>query len=304
MGAEFAARLALAMACAVAAVPAVAQQAASPAPQTVLPPEQRPAARPFHASKIILVGDSTMQANSGWGGSFCARHVTMSVACVNMGRGGRSSYSYRAEGSWDIALGEMRATGFDHVWVLIQFGHNDMPGKPERSTELAAEFPQNLRRYVEDVRAAGAVPVLVTPLVRRQFLSGKLVNDLLPWADAIRKVAAEMGVAVVDLNAASAAQVEMMGPTAANRLAELPPSPEVAAAAMTGTTIPAATAVSPPGGRPEPVPADQATTGPSGKVNLAFDYTHVGRDGADFFAAMVTDLLARAVPETRGMLIR
>jgi len=297
MGMGFAVRLGAAIG-AMAAMPAAAQQAVPPiaAPAVaVLPPGQRPVARPFHASKIILVGDSTMQANSGWGGSFCGRHVTMSVACVNLGRGGRSSYSYRAEGSWEIALGEMKAAGFDRVWVLIQFGHNDMPGKPERSTELGTEFPANMRRYVEEVRAAGAVPVLVTPLTRRQFVGGRLVNDLLPWSDAIRKVAAEMQVAVVDLNAASAAAVDAMGPTAGNRFAQVPPSPEVAAAAATGTTIstpPLLVAVPPP------------TDGPSGKVNLAFDYTHVGREGADFFAAMVAELLARAVPETRGVLIR
>jgi lysophospholipase L1-like esterase len=146
------------------------------------------------------------------------------------------------------------------------------------------------------VRAAGAVPVLVTPLTRRSFVGGKLQNDLVPWSDAIRAVAAELQVAVVDLNAASAAAVDAMGPTAGNRFAEVPPSAEVAAAAVAGTTIstpPVLLAVTPP-----------PTDGPSGKVNLAFDYTHLGREGADYFAAMVTELLARAVPETRSVLIR
>ena len=114
----------------------------------------------MRASKIVLVGDSTTAVQGGWGGSFCAEHVTSFVACVNLARGGRSSGSYIAEGSWDLALAEMRTPGFVNTWILIQFGHNDQPGKPGRSTDLATEFPANLRRYVTEARAAGAKPVL------------------------------------------------------------------------------------------------------------------------------------------------
>jgi lysophospholipase L1-like esterase len=157
--------------------------------------------RPIAASKIILVGDSTTAVIGGWGPSFCAYHVTSFAACVNLARGGRSSGSYRAEGSWDLALAEMRTPGYKNVWVLIQFGHNDQPGKPGRSTDLATEFPANMARYVDEVRAAGAKPVLLTPLTRRIFKDGKLQNDLEPWAAAIRKVAAEKKVPLLDLNA-------------------------------------------------------------------------------------------------------
>lgn len=46
--------------------------------------------------KVILIGDSTMQPNSGWGGAFCAYHVNFSITCVNMAKGGRSTSNYRA----------------------------------------------------------------------------------------------------------------------------------------------------------------------------------------------------------------
>ena len=118
------------------------------------------AQKPIRASKIILVGDSTTAVQGGWGGSFCAEHVTSFAACVNLARGGRSSGSYIAEGSWELALAEARAPGYVNKWILIQFGHNDQPGKPGRSTDLATEFPANLRRYVNEARAAGAKPVL------------------------------------------------------------------------------------------------------------------------------------------------
>lgn len=244
-----------------------------------------PSVKPIRAVKIILVGDSTTAVNSGWGGSFCALHVTFLAACVNMARNGRSTRSYREEGSWKLALAEARAREFSDTWILIQFGHNDQPGKPGRSTELATEFPANLRGYVAEALAAGAHPVLLTPLTRRQFAAGQLQNDLAPWAAAIVKVAAETHVPLVDLNALSAKAVQEMGPSAADKLAQMPPSPEVAAAAASGTTIPAQTGVA------------------AGKANIAFDYTHLGRDGADFFAKMVTDELAVQVPALRPYLV-
>jgi lysophospholipase L1-like esterase len=266
------------------------------------------AVKPIRAVKIILVGDSTTAVHSGWGGSFCAHHVTSFVACVNLARGGRSTRSYREEGSWKLVLAEVKSHGLADTWILIQFGHNDQPGKPGRSTDLATEFPANLRRYVDEALSAGAHPVLLTPLTRRQFVAGRLQNDLAPWAAAVAKVAAEKHVPVVDLNALSAKAVQQMGPTEANKLAQMPPSTEVAAAAAAGTTIPAQTGVAPL--TPTSVAdttltqkSDKTTAAPMGKVNRAFDYTHLGRDGADYFATMVTDELAAQVPSLSQYLV-
>lgn len=263
--------------------------------QQAVPPVQ-----PINAIKVILVGDSTVQAGSGWGGAFCGHHLTSFAACVNLGRGGRSSSSYTAEGSWQLALNEMATPGFTATYVLIQFGHNDQPGKPGRSTDLVTEFPVNIARYVTETRAKAATPVLVTPLARRQFKAGKLDNDLVPWADAIRKIAADTSTPLLDLNADSAAALQALGPVLAARFAQLPPSPEVAAALQTGTTI-AASGVTPP-----PAPAyGAASTGfdPMADPKLAFDYTHLGREGADFFAAMITRELLAAVPALRRYLV-
>jgi lysophospholipase L1-like esterase len=258
--------------------------------------------KPIHAVKIILVGDSTTAVGSGWGGSFCALHVTSFVACVNLARGGRSTRSYREEGSWKLVLAEVRSRGFADTWILIQFGHNDQPGKPGRSTDLKTEFPANLGRYVDEALAAGAHPVLLTPLTRRQFVAGRLQNDLTPWAAAVAKVAAEKQVPSVDLNTLSAKVVQEMGPTEANKLAQMPPSSEVAAAAAAGTTITAQTGVAPSTPGAADIVTDKATA-PLGKVNKAFDYTHLGRDGADYIAAMVTQELAAQVPSLGQYLV-
>lgn len=255
---------------------------------------------PIQASKIILVGDSTTAVIGGWGPSFCADHVTSFAACVNLARGGRSSGSYRAEGSWDLAMAEMRTPGFEHTWVLIQFGHNDQPGKPGRSTDLETEFPANLERYVKEARQAGATPVLLTPLTRRMFKDGKVQNDLAPWAEATRRVAEKTKTPLIDLNASSVAAVEKMGAAAATRFSQVPPSEEVLAAARTGTTIDGSIGAPP---RQERPPSDVAGMAPMGWARLSFDYTHLGQEGADYFAKMVTDELALEVPEMRPLLV-
>src|SRR6201994_1895586 len=79
--------------------------------------------------RIILVGDSTMAVKSGYGPGFCAL-VTESATCLDMAKGGRSSGSYRAEGSWAEVMDQLKDNArFKHTYVLIQFGHNDQPGK-------------------------------------------------------------------------------------------------------------------------------------------------------------------------------
>lgn len=275
---------------------------ATPAqPAAVTDVEARKATKAITVKKIILVGDSTTQVGSGWGGSFCANHVVSFVACVNLGRGGRSTFSYIAEGSWDIALNEARTPGFSQVYVLIQFGHNDQPGKPGRSTDLATEFPANLKRYVTEARAAGAIPVLVTPLTRRSFKNGSLQDDLAPWAEATIAVAKELNVPLVDLHATSVAAVQEMGPVKAIDLAEMAPPPEVYEAAKSGTTI----------GAPKPAtpntPATPASTEvvvtPQARPTVVFDYTHLGWKGADLFSAQVANELARVVPDLRKDLV-
>ncbi|WP_062767142.1 rhamnogalacturonan acetylesterase [Sphingopyxis terrae] len=256
---------------------------------------ERTDAEPLSPYKIILVGDSTMAPHSGWGGAFCAGHVKSSVACVNAGRGGRSTRSYRQEGSWDIALGEAKVPGYRATYVLIQFAHNDQSSKAERWTDETSEFPANLRRFVEEVRAAGAVPVLVTPLTRREFRDGELRNTLASWSDQVRNVAKAMDVPLVDLNALSAAQVQKMGAETATQLAQEAPSDEELAAARAGTTLAA---------RPAPPPPPPITgKGARGQVTRKFDYTHLGDVGAEVTARLVTQALAVAVPGLASQLV-
>ncbi|WP_083749086.1 GDSL-type esterase/lipase family protein, partial [Pelomonas sp. KK5] len=164
--------------------------------------------------RLILVGDSTLAPNNGYGDALCAR-LKPQVACLNVAKNGRSSGSFRAEGLWDAKVLAPLAdkSVYKTSYVLIEFGHNDQPGKPGRSTDLKTEFPINIARYVDEVRAAGGTPLLATPLTRRSFdgKEGRLQNDLQPWADATKRIAAEKQVPLIDLLAASGAAVQAMG---------------------------------------------------------------------------------------------
>lgn len=226
--------------------------------------------------RIILVGDSTMATRTGYGDAFCAQLVA-GASCINLARGGRSSGSFRAEGRWDEVQALLKdGASFAGTWVLVQFGHNDQPGKPGRSTDLVTQFPANMARYVDEAKALGGIPVLVTPLTRRAFRSTPagdyLKDDLAPWAAATRRIAQEREAALIDLHALSAAAVQRMGQDEADTLAQAP--------------RPANYGASPPAGSVEP----------QGAPKSAFDRTHVGPEGARLFSRMVAGELVRLFP--------
>lgn len=156
-------------------------------------------------TRIALAGDSTVTDKAGWGAAF-AKLLVPEAECLNFAASGRSSKSFRDEGRWQKVLASKPA------FILIQFGHNDMPGKgPERETDPATTFQENLSRYIDDARAVQAQPILVTSLARRVFENGKLRGELRPWADAAAKVAQEKKVPLVDLFARSMALHEKLG---------------------------------------------------------------------------------------------
>jgi lysophospholipase L1-like esterase len=268
-------------------------QTAAPVPRTDAPP--------LEVYKVILVGDSTTAPHSGWGGAFCAHHVKWRIACLNLGRGARSTRSYRSEGAWDIALDEMKVDGYKKVFVLIQMGHNDQARhKPERWTDETTEFPDNLRRFVKETRRAGAVPLLVTPLARREFKDGALNDTLASWSAQVRKVATELKVPLIDLNARSAQLAQKLGPVGAMDLAQAPPSEAEVAAAKNGTTLP--TPPSSPAAAEDKV-EHVGKSGARAYVTVKFDYTHLGPQGAALTAATIAEELALAAPELAGLLV-
>lgn len=162
--------------------------------------------RPDTRVLVALAGDSTVTDKAGWGAAF-AKLLGPDASCTNFAGGGQSSKSFRDSGNWQKVLAAKPA------YVLIQFGHNDMPGKgPHRETDPATTYPENLARFVDEARAIGATPILVTSMARRTFVEGKIRGELAPWSEAARKVAAEKKVPLVDLFARSVALLEKLGP--------------------------------------------------------------------------------------------
>src|SRR3954464_5867211 len=116
----------------------------------LVPSPARAAGEPARKVRLVLVGDSTVVDNGGWGAAF-AKLLGPGAECVNMARSGHSTKSFRDKGFWAKAL-EQKPN-----FVLIQFGHNDMPGKgPERETDPKTTYRENLARFIDEARAAGA----------------------------------------------------------------------------------------------------------------------------------------------------
>ena len=159
---------------------------------------------------IALVGDSTVAKGSGWGSAF-AELFDGQVSVRNFAVGGRSSKSFLGENRWRPVLAAKPS------YVIIQFGHNDQPGKgPDRETDPATTFRDNLKRYVDEARQAEAEPILVTSLVRRQFgPDGTILSSLAPYAEGTRAVAKERNVPLLDLHAWSETYYNGIGQEAA-----------------------------------------------------------------------------------------
>jgi lysophospholipase L1-like esterase len=192
------------------AVPEVAKYVRPEA--ATLPPAGEKAMRIINGgpAKIVLVGDSTVATGGGWGPGFCA-DFNQNIDCIDVALNGRSSKSFIDEGAWKKAL------DLHGDYYLIQFGHNDQKTAPALFTDPETTFPANLRRFIADVRAIGAIPVLVTSLSRRTYKDGVLVEDLKPYVDATRRVGAEEYVTVIDLNQMSVALLHKMNQEEADK---------------------------------------------------------------------------------------
>lgn len=245
---------------------------------------------------IFTIGDSTMankklegeNPERGWG-QMLSRYFTDDITIDNHAVNGRSSKSFIDEGRWDAVLSKIQKGDY----VFIQFGHNDEKDDPNRHTDPGTTFDANLKKFVEDTRAKGGIPVLFNSIVRRNFgkADGKAVanaikqddirNEIDPKApkDSIeegaklidthgaylispKNVAKELNVTFIDLNSLTHKLVEGMGPQKSKEL-YLWVEPK---------TVPAL---------------------PNGRE----DNTHLNVHGASVIAEMAVKAVAEAIPE-------
>ena len=158
---------------------------------------------------VYLAGDSTMvdQDKEPWAawGQMLPAFFGPGVAIANEAESGESLRSFISERRFEKILSTLKRGDF----LMIQFAHNDQKlGTPE-----ATDFKENLQHSIEAVRTAGASTILVTSMNRRTFdPEGRITDSLGGYPQAMRAVAKEAGVPLIDLNAMSKTLFEAMGP--------------------------------------------------------------------------------------------
>jgi len=191
---------------------------------------QEPAPIDTKLPTVFVIGDSTASNvdRRGWADPFADYFDLTRINVVNSARAGRSSRTFQTEGLWNKVLDNLKAGDF----VLIQWGHNDggpidkdrargsLPGLGEESQEFTMPngkqevvhtFGWYMRKYIADIRAKGATPIVLSLTVRNIWKDGKVERgpgDYSPWSAEIAKAE---GVTFVDVTNAVANQYEKMG---------------------------------------------------------------------------------------------
>jgi len=182
--------------------------------------------------RVFIAADSTAAGygperapRNGWGQHLQGFLDPGAFEVRNHAIGGRSSRSFIAEGRLDAIARELRRGDV----LLVQFGHNDAKQEdPGRYTEPREEYPRWLMRYVELARTRGATPVLITPVTRRIWSFGSLLDTHARYTDAMRELARREQVALVDLNASSRDWVRALGEEASRAYYEHVPERGIA----------------------------------------------------------------------------
>ncbi|GIO90880.1 rhamnogalacturonan acetylesterase [Paenibacillus lactis] len=167
------------------------------------------------ACTLFIAGDSTVANQpadgypyAGWGQMLPA-WMKQDAAVINAAASGRSSKSFVDEGRLDRIWTCMRPGDY----LLIQFGHNDQKSDPSRYTEPFSTYKEHLRMYIDGCRERKAVPILVTSVHRRFFDdNGRLKDTHGDYVTAVRELAQEEQVPLVDLAAISMGLFNELGP--------------------------------------------------------------------------------------------
>jgi lysophospholipase L1-like esterase len=168
---------------------------------------------------LYLAGDSTVtdqpvSPDASWGQRLPA-FFRPDIAVANHAQSGETLKSFVTGLRFDKLLSRLRRGD----WVMLQFGHNDQKAQwPQTHADAATTWRAWLRVYLAEIRSHGATPLLVTSPERRHFdAAGRIVPTLGGYPEAMRAVAREERVALLDLNATSIRFYEALGPQVAPR---------------------------------------------------------------------------------------
>ncbi|SIT31617.1 pectinesterase [Filimonas lacunae] len=169
---------------------------------------------------IWMAGDSTMANKSpktypetGWGMAL-GQFFDEDVIIANRAQNGRSTLSFINEKRWQAIIDS--ATEGDYVF--IEFGHNDEKVNKPGVGVYPAAYGANLVKFVLEVRAKKAIPVLLTPIMRRNFKNGVLEDTHGEYPPVVRRVADSLKVPLIDMHLKSEALLNGMGDEPSKKL--------------------------------------------------------------------------------------
>jgi lysophospholipase L1-like esterase len=159
---------------------------------------------------VFVIGDSTVCDQPGepfnsWG-QMLPRFFKPVVAVANHAESGESIGSSLGAGRFNKIWSQMKKGDY----LFIQYGHNDMKSK---APDALQRYTDDLGKVVEKARSLGGIPVICTPVSRRTFgADGKITNSFNGYPDAVRSVAKDKNVPLIDLQQMTAAIYEALGP--------------------------------------------------------------------------------------------
>lgn len=177
---------------------------------------------------LYVIGDSTAAAYpparyplQGWAQALPVYLDSERIQVENRAISGRSAKSFLDEGAW----APIRAALQPGDVVFIQFGHNDQKrDDPKRHTDPDTTYREYLRHYIDETRAAGANPVLLTSIHRNAWEGGRLRDSHGAYPEAVRALARDADVPLIDLHARTGRLFSALGPERTTRLfINLPP---------------------------------------------------------------------------------
>ena len=174
------------------------------------------------AKTIFIAGDSTAAERDtsnnnqerGWGQMLQDYFNKNFVVVDNRARGGRSSKSFIDEGRWDEILKVMKKGDY----AIIQFGHNDGVEDEARHTDPGSTFEEYLTKYATDTIQHGGIPILMSPVSRRWWKNGKLVDSFGGYREGAKNVATKLKVHYVDANAITTELINSLGDEGSKKL--------------------------------------------------------------------------------------
>ena len=166
---------------------------------------------PVNVPTIFLLGDSTItdqprEPYNSWG-QMLPRFFKPEIAIANHAESGESIKSSLGAKRFDKVFSLMKRGDY----LFLQFGHNDQKEKGEGIGAFTS-YKSDLRKIVNEVRKRGGIPVLVTSMNRRNFdEKGNVFNTLGDYPEAVRQLASEEKIALIDLHAMSKIFYEALG---------------------------------------------------------------------------------------------